>query len=766
MATTDLTPRFENAAEPPPRLGWRPWAALVAFYAACIAVATYPNVLTLASRLPYTLYDPLQHLWILRWYRACLLEGQSLVLSPELHYPVGAPLGCFSPLHLQAMLFIPLSLITGNDVLSFNLVMMGGLLFTALGTFALARQVVRDDRAALFGGLAAMLSGTLMMHASAHLELVYLGGVPLFLAAWLRFMDRPSRTRLATVVALYGLVAICAAYFAVFVTIPAALDVVLRGIGAVRRRDWSWIKARLPWLVAFAALVVPLLALLFANQIWAASHGYPFPPEHCEPMYRVQGTPWWSFLTPTLSHRLGKAVLSLSPELFLAYHSQLPNAWDQVSYLGVVTIGLIGFAAVGRVRFQRRGYWWGVLGLLVLLACGSSWQVGPYRTDLPAAWLKSYFIAFRMIRVPARFNLLATVAAAVVASAGLARLLAAVRSRTLGRIVLAALVVLTLADLSITPYNTAEAPPVPACYAAIKQRNPRATILEVPQYNSMGSYQASVCGYWQTIHRLRTNVGYAGQGNARLDNLLLWNSPFEASLLAQPPTIPTPLPPSDSGPNYFNLLAQIGPDSPDFLDYSWLYTTYHQFDYIVMHRWKGAVREIPVRLDRLTERLERFKVFEGPAAVVYDRTLWTPPTRPIGMTTEGWRLCADASVIRVMERRASLVIYNPDPDRDLALSISARALRHPRKVRLSSGGRELARWRVEPGRFAKLDTGLFRLSGGLNELTFVCDAEERPTRPMEAAMITDRGPYSLRVNALILGALPRSETPETVAHRP
>ncbi|MEO6809259.1 MAG: hypothetical protein ABI353_09140, partial [Isosphaeraceae bacterium] len=446
---TDLSAPLESAVEPSPTPGWRPWAALAAFYAVCIVIATFPMVMTLSSRLPYTLYDPLQHIWILRWYRTCLLEGQSFVLSPELHYPVGAPLGCFSPLHLQALLFIPLSLATGNDVLSFNLVMLGGLLFTALGTFALVRQVVRDDRAALFGGLAAMLSGTLMFHASAHLELVYLGGVPLFLAAWLRFMDTPSRARLAAVVGLYLLVALSAAYFAVFVTIPAALDVALRSIGALRRRDWSWIKTRLSWLIGFSALVVPLLALLFANQIWAASQGYPFPPERCEHMYRVQGTPWWSFLTPTIFHRLGKAVLNLNPELFLAYHSQLPNAWDQVSYLGVVTIALIGFAAFGRVRFQRAGYWWSALGLLVLLACGSSWQIGRYRTDLPAAWLKSYVFAFRMIRVPSRFNMLATIAAAVVASAGLARLLAGIRSRALGRVVLALLVLLTIADLSI-----------------------------------------------------------------------------------------------------------------------------------------------------------------------------------------------------------------------------------------------------------------------------------------------------------------------------
>ncbi len=43
---------------------------------------------------------------------------------------------------------------------------------------------------AAFGGLLAMLSGPMMIHAHGHLELIYVGSFPLFLAAWIRFVDR------------------------------------------------------------------------------------------------------------------------------------------------------------------------------------------------------------------------------------------------------------------------------------------------------------------------------------------------------------------------------------------------------------------------------------------------------------------------------------------------------------------------------------------------------------------------------------------------
>ena len=114
-----------------------------AFYTLCVSLATWPRVLWFRSCLP-TLFDPLEHLWIMRWYKACLLEGQSLVFCPEIHYPTGVPLGNFTPMHFQALLYIPLSLVIANDVLCYNLIWMFGMVTTGLGTFLLAWRVVRD----------------------------------------------------------------------------------------------------------------------------------------------------------------------------------------------------------------------------------------------------------------------------------------------------------------------------------------------------------------------------------------------------------------------------------------------------------------------------------------------------------------------------------------------------------------------------------------------------------------------------------------------
>ena len=48
----------------------------------------------------------------------------------------------------------------------------------------LAWHVVRDRACAAMAGLLAILSGPVMLHAHAHLELIYVGSFPVFLLAW------------------------------------------------------------------------------------------------------------------------------------------------------------------------------------------------------------------------------------------------------------------------------------------------------------------------------------------------------------------------------------------------------------------------------------------------------------------------------------------------------------------------------------------------------------------------------------------------------
>jgi hypothetical protein len=723
--------RAEAQERPAPRLGFKTVAVVAVFYVACVSIATWPRVLWFRSSLP-SLLDPLQHLWIMRWYRACLFEGRSLRLCPEVQYPTGAPIGCFSPLHFQTLLYIPLSLVTGNDALCYNVIWLIGLVSSGLGTFWLAWWVVRDPWCAAFGGMAAMLSAPLLLHASAHLELIFLGVFPLFLWTWLRLFERPDRGRLLAAAFAFVLVALCAAYYAVYAIFPAAVYVLWKG--STDGKAWTWFRARAPWWLAFAALVVPGLSIVFGNQIWATVHGYATPRPFSE--FRNFNTPLWSYWVPTGKHALGTWLDST----WYARTGFGPKIGECCSYLGVATLALLAYTAAVRVRFRERSFWWLCLALVVVLSGGTAWSLDGYEITLPGYWLKRNVGLFQMIRVPARFNLFAAVVAGVVASCGLRHLLAPLRRRWLRATVFAGITIATIADLAMVPYFGTEIPRLPQCYAFMERTAPGAAFVEVPMAASAGSELASVCAYWQSIHRGRTSAGYCGQGNVFFDNEVAYPSPFFAETLALPSYL------ENADRIAVPLLGDVA-----FGDYAWLYLHAHGFRFVVIHKDDRLVRSTE-GLERLKRALASARVYEDARTIVYDRERLAPPRAPVVLTTGGWRPDREGGAQRVAAREAHLLVYCPEPGQALRLGLDATPRHTVRQVRLHCEGNELARWEVRPGELQKLSVPPLRLAAGMHELVLTSERGTRPRTVRETAVRGDTGPFSLKVSRLQLEA--------------
>jgi hypothetical protein len=677
-------------------------AAVLVVYTTALVVATYPAARNLSTRLP-SLSDPQMHLWVMRWYKACLLEGRAPALCPDVQYPVGAPLGYFSPMHLQAVLYLGLSFVLNNDVFIYNILWFAGLLGTGLGTFALAWHLLRDRVCAGVAGLLAMLSGPALIHGIGHLELVWLGGFPLFLVAWLRLVERPGGGRLAAAAGLYVVTAMSAAYFAVLAAVPAAFLLAWRAAGAVRRRDGGWLRVRAGWLAAFAALVLPALALLFSGNLWAASHGFEVARSWDD--FARNPAPPWTFAAPTPLHGLS-ALLPFDVYAAAGYRFAII---EQSSYLGVVALALLQYAAIHRTGPPRAGSWWALLALLVVLAWGAQWRIGDGAVTLPAGWLWRACYPFRLIRMPARFNLLAAVIAAVLAASGLRHLRARLRRPAARALVTAAVVAVAVADLSLAPYGARYAPPaLPPFYAELARRDPGAAFLEVPLDLSYNAHPISTLGgYWQSFHRARTSGGYSGLPNRRFDDQVVRNSPFWAARLADPGYLDHP----EAMP--LDLASGVA-----FDDYAWLYLKALGFRYVVVHRRSVALRKPPPALERLRERLRPARVVEDLAADVFDRERLPRPSRPVLVCTDGWRRPDGPAA--VVGRAARIAAYNPDPGREVIFTLEAQATARARTVRLRCGGEELASWRIGFDARGSYTSPPLRLPAEVRELVLEC----------------------------------------------
>ena len=718
-------------AEAPRWPGLRTTGLAALGYLACVAIATYPALFEFGKALPGELTDPLEHLGILRWSKACLLEGQSPFFIEGLQYPTGVPLGYFPTMHLQTAFYLAMGLVTSNDVACFQVIWAFGFVSTGLSTFLLAWWGVREAGPAWLAGLGTMLCGPMMMHAHGHLETMQLGAVPLFLVAWIRFVDLPDRGRLAMAAALYLFMVAAAPYFAVLAVFPATWYLVWSFLAAGHgyRKDWS--LGRVGWLIGFAGLVVPGLLALFAAQVWASLHGFSMARSKAE--FHSLGAPYWSGLLPSPRHALGRFAM---PDLFreTGYASRMSEC---SSYLGLMTLALLIHGAARRIKFPRAGYWWSVLGLMVVLSWGSHLRVGSVKVGLPAGWIYGVFPPFHLIRVPARFNLFAAVCAAVPASASLvdlARRSGGFRARIFGFSGVSALMVL---DLAMTPFPTSPIPPMPAAYRELVLRKPRVALVDAPMFGSDdGQLFSSLWGYWQSFHGAKTTAGYPGLANSRFDDGPVANSPFWARRLADPAYL--------ADPRFQSFGPLIGQDARS---YAWLYLTTHGFDHLIVHQGPHMDGKYAPGCGRIKALLGEARSSEDADSAVFDVDRLAQPDRVTSLFIDGWKAGRVLGSFG-FARRSNLRVFLPIGRDSFGLRLDrVTSTGQTRLVRLQQGTRELARWTVGSGPPVDLDSGPIRLGPGLHDLTIESDGEDRPTRP-EDRLDEARTPYSLRLRSV------------------
>ncbi len=704
------------------------WLRATAIYLVTVIAATWPFVLTFRSRLP-SLVDPLQHLWLMRWYRACLLEGRIPLVCDEIQYPLGAPLGNFSPLHLQSILFVALRFFIDNDLLVYNLLWMIGFVTTGLGTYALARQLVESEPAALLAGLLAMISGPMMVHSHCHLELIYLGGFPLFLLAWIRFIDMPSAPRLAASVGALILLSMCAAYYLVFASLIGALYVAYRGVVEARQRNLSWLSRRIGWLVGFGLVCLPILAFLFYPQAWSVANGRTLGRSRAE--FDFFHLPWWTYLTPSPGHRLAE-YLPFDP------YAAARVSGEGTAYLGIVSLTLLLAAwrwgsLVKSVRFL-----WLALGLFAVLSIGSRFPYEGESIGLPSGWLWDWYPPFRLIRVAPRMKFFVAVIAAILASGAYARLESRLPSKRLRASLFVAVASAAILDLAHIRYPAALVPPLPAGYRWLLDRDPDAVWLEAPQMASGGANEVnSLSMYWQSQHRGRTTAGYSGQTQWPLDNLVSWASPFIHYRLTESTY------PAESN-EQFDLVTEADPAS-----YLWVYLHEHRLPYVVVHLWSGDGHP---GLDLMRELLEPAKVYEDELLAIYESDRLPIPVHPVVLCTKGWKgraIPPQDGLVRPIGESAELVIYNPSPSPNLVLGLRARGLGRARRVRLHSKGEVLADWTLPRTEQRIVTSPTLSLPQGFSRLLLSCDGSI-PLGPGGHQFDGVGGPVGLLVSGLHL----------------
>jgi hypothetical protein len=414
-------------------------------------VLTAPIAWRAASVGPVNTGDGEMSVWNVSWVARALVTDPLHVYDANIFTPHRGTLA-YSEANLPAgVLGLPAWLVSGNPYLTYNCAVFLAVLLAAFATYGLARHLT-DCRTASFVSATLFAFAPFLVVRYAHIQLVLVFGVPLALCAMHRFVDRPTLGRSLALSAAVALAGLCSGYYGFFAGLSAATGLVYY---ALRRGTWRSPRyVTLATLAGVAAIVMIVPFFLPYRDLAGGTD-----PFRTMPDVRAHAATWRSYLAST--SYVHRAVLgSIVP----VAESDFP---ERILFPGFVALALAGVALVVSLRGSRppeEASLSETAGFYLLLGSLAAWlSLGP------DAGL--YGLAYRtvpvwsMLRAPARFGVLVTLAVAVLAAIGLTVLLAATSRKRRAAAVIGALAV---CELATVPWqDVREALPIPAAHRMI-----------------------------------------------------------------------------------------------------------------------------------------------------------------------------------------------------------------------------------------------------------------------------------------------------------
>ncbi len=498
----------------------RATAAALLLFVVLSLVLTYPLALHLADAVEDR-QDALLNVWITAWDGHQLLNDPLDLFDANIFFSYPRTLAYSELLLGNGLLALPVTAVTGNPVLAYNVALLLSFLLSGLGTYLLVLSLTRSPGAGLVAGVIFTFSAYRMTNL-AQAQLLATQWMPFALLALLQLMRRPRARHVVTFVLFFCLQALSSFYYGILLAMAVA------GFVAWRFVVWIWLRARegtgggrrLRRVVLYllvAAVLCVLIMLPFSLPYFQVQRDLGFERSLAD------NEPFSASLRQYLMVPPGSVV----------HGRWLPS--DDTPVAGGYAVdalfpGLVALALSvwGLVRGRGRTRWFFLLLALVslVLSFGPRLYLAPGRpagleVDLPYAWLYAAVPGFKALRAPVRFDALVMLSLAVLAGYGVAALGTSrqARSGSEGRrtpvlVGAAGLLLAGLVAIESLVWPAAEAEPVPVgedvppVYRWLAEQGVE-PVLELPMAFTPGGPQLEY-QYLSTYHWRTTPDGYSG----------------------------------------------------------------------------------------------------------------------------------------------------------------------------------------------------------------------------------------------------------------
>jgi hypothetical protein len=427
--------------------------AVVLGAVALTAVLTYPLAFQLDRIGRVNTDDGRWSIWVVSWVAHALTTDPAGVYQANIFYPQRNALAFSEANLVEGAIAAPVWAATKNPYATHNFAAFVSFVIAFVGTYYLARYLTGSRGGAIVAAILYAFS-PFTFARTAHIQLLYTGGLPFCLLAFHRLADRPTASRaLALGVALW-LQALACAYYGIFAGLVVGLATLVVAATRHRWRDRDyWIGIALAAFVSIA-LTVPFFLPYLSVQKDA---GFARTLDDAR-MYSADVGAWLA--SAAWAHRWWLPWI---------------EPFNEVLFPGVVALGLgiAGFALAWRQAASRELAL--IYGLTALLSVWLSFG--------PDAGLYTLFYRtipiFTFLRAPGRIGIVVVLCLAVFAAVALKGWLAGRRNRTAWTAAIALLAAAELLQAPLTAFRPVE--PFADAYRTLAVQPPGA-VAEFPYF--------------------------------------------------------------------------------------------------------------------------------------------------------------------------------------------------------------------------------------------------------------------------------------------
>ncbi|MFC2160688.1 hypothetical protein ACFLRX_03435 [Acidobacteriota bacterium] len=514
--------------------------------------------------------DPLLNTWIFSWIQKSLLSQPSQLFNGNIFYPSKNTISHSEHLLPQAIISLPIALLTGNPIFVYNCLFIFSYIFAAYAMFLLVRHLTRDYLSGIVAGIIFAFSAYHLNHIP-QLQLLSSGLFVLSFYYLHRFFQE-KKTKYSILFAVFLMVqALACIYYGLFF-----ISILLIALPLFILFHWKEInsslllKLFLPVFAAGAVLFLvslPYISLMknseFSRDLASGAdlvnylgtskksllYGKLLSPFGAAERYLFPGfialffMGVYIFFNRKAFHNIPRLLrififsvisLSLLSFLIISVFGGLrvnlglfdisinniikPSAIFLFTVLGLILLSftLHLFSKIDIKREKRDNFYLYIILFFwaLLLSFGKNFSISGQTAEglkLPFVWLHEYVPGFGGIRAPSRYAVFVLFAIAVMAGFGF-KIMSTKFKRQHVKIFVTGIVVLLLnIEFMSLPQKMRFIPTnknIPPTYKWLEQKNEDFPLIELPQFGAFGL--ESIYMYFSIFHQKKLVNGYSG----------------------------------------------------------------------------------------------------------------------------------------------------------------------------------------------------------------------------------------------------------------